>query len=262
MSKNKKLVVANWKMNPQTPEEAKTIFVGTRKATEKLKQTEAIVCPPSIYFAQLAKLVPSKAKAGGTKIKIGGQNVFWEPSGSFTGETSAEMLSVAGATHVIVGHSERRALGETDEMISKKVSASIQANIITILCIGERERDHHGNYLSFLKHQIMSGLSGVQKKNLFQIVIAYEPVWAIGKSESEALTGSGMHEMTIFIRKILSDMYGRDNVSNIPILYGGSVSPNNAGNIVSEGYVDGLLVGRQSLDPALFTEILKIVDSL
>jgi len=262
MFKSRKIVVANWKMNPQTPEEARAIFLGTRKATDKLKQTEAIVCPPMIYFAQLAKLVTSKIRSGSSKIKIGGQNIFWEPQGSFTGETSAEMLRVAGGTHVIIGHSERRVLGETDEMISKKVAMAIKENIITILCVGEKERDAQGNYLSFLKNQLVSGLSSVQKKNLFQIMIAYEPVWAIGKSENEALKGGGMHEMTIFIRKILSDIYGRENVSGVPILYGGSVAPVNAADIVSEGYVDGLLVGRQSLDPAQFTEILKIVDSL
>ncbi|MEK7185633.1 MAG: triose-phosphate isomerase [Patescibacteria group bacterium] len=259
MSKTKRLVIANWKMNPQTPDEAKAILAGTRKATESLKYTEVIVCPSFLYFPAAVKSITSKVRA---KMRVGVQDIFWEDRGSFTGEVSAAMVKAGGGTHVIVGHSERRALGETDEMVGKKVAAVVREDLTAILCIGEGERDVNGNYLSFLKQQLSAGLSGVQKRHVGQIVVAYEPVWAIGKSEREALTGSGMHEMTIFIRKLLSDIYGRDIAVQVPILYGGSVTPANAGDIVSEGHTDGLLVGRQSLDPAQFVEILKIVDSI
>ena len=259
MSKNKRIVIANWKMNPQMPDEAKAIFLGTRRASENLKHTEVVVCPPFLYFSTVGKLITPKIKS---KVRLGVQNVFWEDRGSFTGEVSAAMVKAGGGTHVIVGHSERRALGETDEMVGKKVAAIVREDLIAIFCIGERERDVNGNYLSFLKQQLLAGLSGVQKKHISQIVVAYEPVWAIGKSEQEALKGNGMHEMTIFIRKILSDIYGREFAAPVPILYGGSVTAANAGDIVGEGHTDGLLVGRQSLEPAQFSEILKIVDSI
>jgi len=254
MQKTKKIVVANWKMNPQTAEAARAIFLGIRRVAEKLKRTEVVVCPPFVYIHALSKLVSSP------KIKIGGQDVFWETSGSFTGEISSSMLSSAEVGYVIVGHSERRAIGETNEMVSKKVLAALREGLKVILCIGEKTRDNQGDYLAFLKDQMLASLSGVQKRHLLDLIVAYEPVWAIGKSEQDALSGSGMHEMVIFIRKILSDVYGRDFAAGVPVLYGGSVAPSNTENIVREGMVDGLLVGRQSLEPKSFSEILNIVD--
>lgn len=242
-------------MNPETPEDARKIFSGIKRVAEKLRHTEAVVCPPFVYLSSTAKLATPKTK-------VGAQDVFWEQRGSYTGEVSATMVRGFGGTHVIVGHSERRALGETDDAVAKKVAAVIREDLTAIICIGESARDSHGEYFSFIKEQLSAALSGVQKKHLFNIVIAYEPVWAIGKSEREALTGTGMHEMGIFIRKVLSDLYGREFVSHIPVLYGGSVTPTNTADIVREGRVDGLLVGRQSLDPKQFAEILKIVESI
>ncbi len=251
--KNRRLIVANWKMNPDSPENARAIFLGIRRAAEKNKKTDVVVCPPAIYFGPLAKLVNKK-------VFVGTQNVFWETSGPYTGEIGASMIVAAGGTHAIIGHSERRALGETPEMINKKVLATLGQNLAAILCIGEKERDSQGNYLAFIKDQLATALAGIQKKFVENLVIAYEPVWAIGKSDQEAMKGADMYEMLLYIRKVLGEMLGREYADTIPVLYGGSVSATNAADIVGNGHVDGLLVGRQSLDPLQFKEIMKIVD--
>lgn len=253
--KSKKLVVANWKMNPESPESARAIFLGIRRAAQKMKHTQTLVCPPAIFFNIISKLATPK-------VFVGSQNVFWEQKGSFTGEQSPLMVLNSGGTHTIIGHSERRELGETPEMINKKVLMALSSNLSVILCIGEKERDGQGNYLNFVKQQLISALAGVQKKDIDNITIAYEPVWAIGKSDRDAMRGADMHEMLLYIKKVLSEMFGREYSEGVKILYGGSVSPDNAGDIIGNGHVDGLLVGRQSLDPVQFKGILSIVDSI
>ncbi len=253
--KSKRLVVANWKMNPESPELAKAIFLAIRRTSQKIKRTQVIVCPPAIYFSSLSKFA-------NTKVKIGTQNVFWESAGPYTGEIGASMVAASGGTHTIVGHSERRELGETLEVVNKKVLAALGAELTTILCIGEKERDSQGNYLAFVKEQLATALSGIQKKFVENLVIAYEPVWAIGKSDKEAMRGADMHEMLLYIKKIIADMLGREYAETIPVLYGGSVTSLNAEDIMMNGHVDGLLVGRQSLDPIQFKEILFVVDKV
>ncbi len=253
--KIERMIVANWKMNPETPEAAREIFQATKRVGLKLKRTETVICPPAIYFSNLAKL------AGG-KVKIGAQNSYFENVGSYTGEISASMIRNLGGTHVILGHSERREMGETSEVINKKVLRALGEELTVILCIGEKARDSQGEYLAFLKQQLGTALSGIQKKFVENLVIAYEPVWAIGKSDQEAMKGADMYEMFIYIKKILTEMLGRDYAETIPVLYGGSVSALNAQDILVNGRVNGLLVGRQGLDPLQFKEILLIADSL
>lgn len=250
-----RLIIANWKMNPESPEAARAIFLAIRRAGEKLKRTQTIVCPPAIFFGNLAKLSTPK-------VRVGVQDVFEENNGPHTGEVSASMVVAAGGTFAIVGHSERREFGETPQMINKKVLAAVREKLTVILCVGEKERDSQGNYLGFVKDQISSALAGIQKRYIENLIIAYEPVWAIGKSEQEAIKGADMHEMLLYIRKILSEMLGREYAENVPVLYGGSVSAFDAEDIVGNGHVDGFLVGRQSLDPVQFKKIMEIVDSV
>lgn len=253
--KSSKIVVANWKMNPQSLEDARGLFSSIKREVKKVKGVSVIVCPPFVYLEDLSK----KIEKG---ITIGAQDVFWENSGPFTGEVGPTMERDLGISYVIVGHSERRVLGDTDEIVSKKVFSSVKDGLTVILCVGETERDEHGNYLETLKNQIKNSLAKFSKRYLNNLIIAYEPVWAIGKSEKEAMTGPELHGMFIFVRKVLSDMYGQEEVKKVPILYGGSVGSSNASNIVSEGQVQGLLVGRQSLDSENFREILKMVEKL
>lgn len=252
MNKNKLLIVANWKMNPETAEKAKEIFKGTKLAVKNLKKIKVAVCPPFVYLSDLEKINDSK-------ISLGAQDMFWEKSGSFTGEISANMLK--GESYVILGHSERRELGETDELISKKIVSAVKAGLRPILCIGEKEHDTHGEYLHFLRNQLTNSLGKLQKRYLAKLTIAYEPVWAIGKSEDEAMKPADIHETALFIKKVLAEIYGQPSAVSIPILYGGSVSHNNAKDIIVAGQVQGLLVGRESLNPKKFGELLFEVEA-
>jgi triosephosphate isomerase len=253
-AKRRKLVVGNWKMNPQTLEEARAIAAATKRAVKKVRGVDAVICPPFPFVSLFAKLEKP--------LFLGAQDVFWEDSGSFTGEVSARMLAASGCSYVIVGHSERRAMGETDEMVSRKALAALKTDMRVIICVGEQTRDEHASYLEQLKNQIKDSLARVPKRLLSQVVIAYEPVWAIGKSYTDAMTGADMQQMSIFIQKVLADIYGKDEAAGVAILYGGSVAPINARDIISHGQVDGFLVGRQSLDGAAFSEIISIVGSV
>jgi triosephosphate isomerase (TIM) len=256
MRSTQKIVIANWKMNPPTLREAKLLYGIIKKRAARLKHTTVVVCPPFLHLPLLG------ATARGKNTALGGQNIFWEEKGPYTGEVSPSMVKGAGAQYVIIGHSERRALGETNEVIAKKVGASLRAKLRVVLCVGEKERDHHGAYLDFLKEELLSALRKVTKKELEHIVIAYEPIWAIGKGEGAAMTPQDMHETSIFIRKVLRELYSSDAIFSVPIVYGGSVAPGNTHDLVAHGEVQGLLVGHKSLEEKSFSEILTIVDAL
>jgi len=251
--KIQKIVIGNWKMNPQTLEEAKKVFVGTRKVATGAKKVVTVVCPPFAYIHDLAKLAKKE-------IKVGAQDIFYEESGSYTGEVSPYIVGNLGVTHVIIGHSERRALGETDEIIAKKVSATLKAGLVPVICIGEKTRSSEGEHLEVIKNQLLSSLSKLPRKSLSGIIVVYEPVWAVGASA--AMSPGDLHEMTIFIRKVLTDAYSADSAKSIAILYGGSVTPKNTLEIVRDGQVDGLLVGRDSLNAVNFGEIISLVNTL
>lgn len=250
----KKIVIGNWKMNPNTLDEAKRIYRSIKNISTKCTSTEVVVCPPYVYlhsFLKTKKDLP---------IYIGAQNSFFEEQGAFTGEISPNMLKDLGVKYVIVGHSERRSMGETDESISKKIQILLELDIHPVLCIGEKERDIGGAYLGFIKDQIKNSLDKVSKKNFSNLIVAYEPLWAIGAKE--AMSPRDILEMSLFIKKVISDIYGHDKAISIPILYGGSVNFRNAGDIITQGQVNGLLVGRESVNPPGFGELLKTVDSL
>lgn len=252
MASLKKLVIGNWKMHPETLAEAKHTFNTLKK--KKLKDTGVtiVVCPPSIYLNDISKLYL------GNKIFFGVQNLFWKDEGSFTGEIGPKMVKNLGARFAIIGHSERRALGENDEMVAQKTKASLSSDLHTILCIGEPARDSHGNYLRFIRDQINNSLHGVNKSLLKKLIIAYEPIWAIGKGH-RAMETHEIHQMVLFIKKQLIVSYGKKIGENISIVYGGSTDSENVHNIVYEGGVDGVLVGRNSLNPHEFAEMIAEV---
>ena len=251
---NKKLIVGNWKMNPVSLEEAKRIYRSVNSISKKINSTDIVICPPFIYLKSFLN------KNSKTKIFVGAQDVYTEEQGSFTGEISPLMLKNLGISYVIVGHSERRARGETDEMVSNKVQIVLNSGMSPILCIGEKERDASGNYLNIIKEQIKNSLNKVNKKNIGKLIIAYEPLWAIGAKE--AMNAPDVYEMCLFIKKVLSDMYGHSEAISTKILYGGSVNFRNATDIIQQGKVNGLLVGRESVNSSGFVELLKTVDSL
>jgi triosephosphate isomerase len=247
MKNHPRIVIANWKLNPATLSEAKRLYTRILKI-KKPSAVTVVVCPPYPYLSELRAL--------GKKIALGAQNVFWEENGAHTGEVSGSMLTSAGARFVIVGHSERRAAGETDEMVNKKLTAAFSHHLTPILCIGEKVRDTQGTHLSFLRLQLTAGLAGISKQQVKALVIAYEPVWAIGKTAAQAMQPHDMHEMVLYIRKILSGMYGTHTARAIPVLYGGSVEPQNAPALISHGESDGFLVGHASLNAHDFESII------
>jgi triosephosphate isomerase len=241
-------------MNPLTLKEGEKLFTAVSKGISDIKKTEVVVCPPFLYLEKLKKI--SK------KIILGAQDSFGLDVGAFTGEVSAEMLYGIGARYVILGHSERRAMGETNEMINKKIKASLSASLWPILCVGESVRDPDHGYFNLVKTQLEECLDGISKNSISKIIVAYEPVWALSSTpDRRDATAGDCREMVIFIRKILSDKFGRD-VSKIRIIYGGSVSEKNAGEFLRDGGVDGLLPGRVSLDAKKFSEIVKIAEGI
>jgi triosephosphate isomerase len=239
-------------MNPVDESKAKEIVRQVKKVSLKLKKSQIAVCPPFVYL-------PLFAKSKGKNFSMGSQNAHHEMSGSFTGEVSYSMLYQFGVRFVIVGHSERRKMGEADEVINRKVKSVVNSGMTAIICVGESERDNNGDYLDVIKKQILNAIVDVPKKLMENIVIAYEPVWAIGGTT--AMSPRDLHEMTIYIKKVLNDAVGLSS-SDVRILYGGSVDRVNADTLIKEGNVSGFLVGRQSLIPKDFVEIVKLVDQV
>lgn len=243
-----KLIIANWKMNPETLTEAKKIIEIVSKV--KNKNTEVVYAPPAIFLHSLQNFFKRK------KLIWGAQNTDAMTRGARTGETSVAMLRSSLVSYVIVGHSERRGMGESNMDVALKVSAVLREKMIPVLCVGEKDRDQGGAYLEVLKMQILGSLFGINENLLKNVVIAYEPLWAIGKEENESMDARSLHETVIFIRKVLIDRFGAKG-EKTRILYGGSVTDKNARVLVREGEVDGLLVGHHSLVPKDFTKIIS-----
>jgi len=238
-------------MNPDSLWEAKFFFTEIKKIARVLPRVTTVVCPPAVYLEALT------GSYNQNRITLGAQDVSTEERGSFTGEVSAAMFQKIGAKYVIVGHSERRGRGETDSEVQKKVLACLRHNLAPILCIGEKQRDADGTHLAFIKNELKEDLAKVTYKELQKIVIAYEPIWAIGKKDTEAMSPPQIEEMLIFIRKELTDLYRGASMKNVRILYGGSVSVRNAESMLENSSIDGFLIGNQSLKPDGFCQILK-----
>jgi triosephosphate isomerase len=256
MQKKKQLIVGNWKMNPWKAEDARKIFDGVKKEAGKLSRVQTVMCPPFVFLSDLSK------KISGHRVALGAQDVFYEMEGAYTGEVSPLMLASAGAKYAIIGHSERRAVGETNETVNKKMLAATKMGLTAVLCVGEKERDAEGKYFQFIKDQIETAFLKVQKRSLANVAIAYEPVWAIGANATGVIAPPDLLEMNIFLRKVLSDAFDRTSAALIPLIYGGSVDEKNAEGFLKYGEADGLLVGRASLDPKKFITILKIAEKI
>ena len=256
MQRRKKIVVGNWKMNPNALVDAKSIFSKIKRVALRAKKTQTVICPPFVHVAPLVSL------AGKSSIAVGVQDVFWEDQGSFTGSISASQAKGVGAQYAIVGHSERRKQGEDNEQVARKLFSATKQGLVGILCVGESARDREGNFFAQLKDQILASLSNIAGGVLARsVIIAYEPVWEVGRSDFQAMKPSDIHETSIFIRRVITDVFGPEVAQQVPVLYGGSVSVENAVATVFEGEVDGLLIGRQSLIPENFCQIIKQIDA-
>ncbi len=248
-----KIVVANWKMDPPSVKDAKKLFAGTKEAVAKVKDVELVVCPPVVFLPELAKERQS------TKLALGVQDLSHEPHGAFTGQVSASMLSGYKAKWAILGHSERRMMCETNDMVAEKVNQALAHGIAPIVCVGESERNDEGAHYVFVQAQLAAVFSALKRKDIEKLTIAYEPVWAIGKSAAEAMQTPDLYEMVLYIRKLLIEHSGRRYADPVRILYGGSVKPENAAALLREGGVSGLLVGSASLDPKSFGAIVDAI---
>ena len=251
-----KLIVGNWKMYPKTLAEAKGIFVSLKATARKAKHVKTVICPPSLF---VQPLITALGK-GNAHLSVGGQNAFWEDEGARTGEVSPAMFASLGATHVILGHSERRALGETDMIVSQKALQAVRSKLTVILCVGEHARDDAGEYFAEVGEQLRQSLASFPKSESKRLVIAYEPIWAIGAKAARPATPEDFHEMSILVRRHLVEQFGKALAFKVPILYGGSVDERNALGFLEGGGADGLLVGRVSLDPHKFGAIITLAD--
>jgi len=246
-----KLLIANWKMNPTSGKEAKDLIKGYVKKIVSAKGVDVIICPPFPYISS------ARSQYKGTKFSLGAQDIFYEKNGSYTGEVSVDMLKDLNVTHVILGHSERRALGETDLDVSKKTKACIKSGIIPIICIGEKERSDDGKYLTYIQKELIGSLDGISRSDISKLVIAYEPIWAIGKNKP--MSGHEMHQMSIYIRKVLVKKYGKNVINKIRVIYGGSINDTNAQDMLEDGNIDGLIIGRASLKPDQVFSLVKLL---
>ena len=242
----KNLIVANWKCNPISQEEAKNIFEGIKTGIEDTN-AEVVICPPFVHSAGLKGLT------------IGAQNCFWEDRGAFTGEISAAMLKDLGVEYVLIGHSERRKyFGETDEIVNKKIKKAIEAGLKVIFCIGETAEERDADRKNeVLERQIKQGLDGISNFQfpISNLVVAYEPVWAIGTGNNCSVQET--KESVDYIRKFVKELALSGVEGDTRILYGGSVKSENSGAYIKDAGTNGLLVGGASLSAEEFVKIVK-----
>ena len=246
----KKVIAANWKMF-KTPDETFTFIQAFLREVSGHNRDEIVLCPPYVDIATAVQA------ARHSNVQIGAQNMHWEKEGAFTGEISARMIHAAGCTHVIIGHSERRQyFGETDDTVNRKLLAALDTGLVPIVCVGEvlQEREA-GLTEEVLRRQVTGAFRTVSGDKAAPIIVAYEPVWAIGtgKTATPAIAADA-HRV---IRAEAAKAFGQSAADNLRILYGGSVKPDNAKALMSQSEIDGALVGGASLDPKSFTAIVK-----
>lgn len=247
-------VIGNWKMNPVSARAARRLFVALSRRLPRLKRTTVVVAPPFPYLA-LGK--------GFSRFTLGGQDAFYfGPGGAYTGEVSLEMLADLGVRLVIVGHSERREyVGETNEVVNKKLKAVLASGMKAVLCVGEREREPREAALIFLKRQVEEGVRGLTRSQCARLLVAYEPVWALSlRSGGRVAPPEHAFRMALYIRKIITTTLGSARASSVPVLYGGSVSAASTADFLRDGWLGGLLVGGKSLDPKEFALICLAAD--
>lgn len=253
--KDKKLIIGNWKMNPSNKAEALREFKKIKTAVGKMQHVQTVILPAQPYLGLLAKEV------SGHRCVIGAQNMFYEEVGSFTGETAASQLKDMGIEYVLVGHSERRALGETNEDVAQKLQMAMKYAMRPVVCIGESARDRSGGHYQAVRDQVVGSLAGLPKSALSRVIIAYEPLWAISSNKNaEPASPEDAEEMIIFIQKVISEHFKLKSAPKMTFIYGGSSNSENAADFLVKEVIDGLLPGRASLDPREFIKMLKIAN--
>jgi len=244
----KPIIAGNWKMN-KTPQEAAAL-VQELLPLVKDAQADVVICVPAVCFAALAE------KVKGSNIKLGAQNVHWEKSGAYTGELSCDMLKASGVEYVIIGHSERRQyFGETDRTVNQRTLAAVSAGITPIICVGESKLERENGYTDALvSYQTLIALNGLSAEQVKHVVIAYEPVWAIGTGL--VATDEQANETIGVIRSAICQKYGKDVADAVRIQYGGSMNPTNVKGLMAQAEIDGGLIGGASLKAADFAKVV------
>jgi triosephosphate isomerase len=244
------VIAGNWKMNG-TRAEAERLLSVLKRLIGRPSDREIIVAPPFTALETAARLL------AGTPIRVAAQNLYWEPQGAFTGEVSGPMLKELGCSSVILGHSERRQyFGETDDVVAKKVRAAQRDGLTPIVCVGETlEERERGDTFAVITRQVRGALEGQAKAAVAALVIAYEPVWAIGTGRTA--TPEQAEEVHLAIRKVLTDLSGQDTAQAVRVLYGGSVKPDNVDGLMAQPDIDGALVGGASLQADAFARIVQ-----
>lgn len=252
----KPIIGSGWKMNKTIPESVKYVK-RLLSLVRDVEDVEIFILPPFTSLSTVAKMVQ------GTNVNFGAQNMHWEDSGAYTGEISPLMLKDIGCKYVEIGHSERRAyFGETDETVNKKVKAALKHGFTPIVCIGEKlEERRSGLTEDVVRRQVDIGLGGLHERDITKILIAYEPVWAIGVGGTPA-TPAQADEVHKFLRKLITDRYGEDTASDSSIVYGGSVNPENTVELIRAPDVDGLFIGRASWDADSFSLMIHRVQEV
>ena len=248
ITNEKPFIAGNWKMYKTIPEAVEMVKTLKEASSEQI-EAELVVIPPMTTLSEVKKAIE------GSQIKLGAQNMFWEDEGAFTGEVSAPMLKDAGCEYTVIGHSERRQyFGETDDTVNKKIKAALAHDLIPIMCIGESlDEREKGKTIEKVEDQINAGLEGLGKDEISRLIIAYEPIWAIGTGLTA--TPSQAEEVHIFIREKLAEKYGNETASCAIILYGGSVKPASTYELLKEKNINGALVGGASLEADSFIQI-------
>jgi len=245
----KPIIAGNWKMN-KTPAEAEQLVTELIPLVKDAK-CDVVVCPPYVDLAVVAKLLV------GTNVKLGAQNIHWAPKGAFTGEVSADMLLAMGVSYAIIGHSERRQyFGETDEFVNKRAKAALQANITPIICVGETlDQREKGVTDTIVSKQTVAALAGIEADEVVRIVIAYEPIWAIGTGKTA--TAEDANTTIKVIRDAIAGVYGKKVAEEVRIQYGGSMKPANAAELMAMPEIDGGLIGGASLKSEDFAKVVN-----
>ncbi len=246
----KTIIAGNWKMN-KTPQEAVALTTLLKRELADVTEVDVVVCPPFTALTDVRDVLT------GTSIGIGGQDLYWEDAGAFTGEISAPMLVASGAGYVIIGHSERRQFfGETDETVNKKIGAALRHGLVPIVCVGELLADREaGKTFAVIESQFRGSFAGLSPEQMAGLVIAYEPVWAIGTGKTA--TPDQAQEVHAVLRDLVTKTFGVDTAAAVRIQYGGSVKPENIRDLIGRPDIDGALVGGASLKSEDFSAIVE-----
>jgi triosephosphate isomerase (TIM) len=251
--KRKMIIAGNWKMHNDNSA-AQQLASQIKIRTTEIKNTEIVLCPPFTALTVVYEGIK------GSSIALGAQNVYWEKSGAFTGELSASMIKSTGAKYVIIGHSERRQyFGETDATVNKRTKSALEDGLKAIVCVGETlEQRESGVTSKVIEEQIAGSLAGLSTEQMASVVVAYEPVWAIGTGKTA--TPEQAQEVHAHIRSLLAKQFGKDVAESVQIQYGGSVKPDNADSLLSQPDIDGALVGGACLKAETFVPIIQIAE--